>query len=95
MPRLVLCACVDIGSNTTRLLVAEPGPSGLREVLAERCFTRLGRGTGPDGSIDPAKLAEIAEVVCGQVRAAREVGRNVGEAAPLGTHAGRAGDRPG
>jgi exopolyphosphatase/guanosine-5'-triphosphate,3'-diphosphate pyrophosphatase len=74
MPRLVLCACVDIGSNTTRLLVAEPGPSGLREVLAERCFTRLGRGTGPDGSIDPAKLAEIAEVVCGQVRAAREVG---------------------
>jgi exopolyphosphatase/guanosine-5'-triphosphate,3'-diphosphate pyrophosphatase len=70
----VLCACVDIGSNTTRLLVAEPGPDGLREVLAQRSFTRLGRGTGPDGTISPAKLPELGEVVAAQVQAARALG---------------------
>jgi exopolyphosphatase / guanosine-5'-triphosphate,3'-diphosphate pyrophosphatase len=71
MPRLVLCACVDIGSNTTRLLVAETGPGGFREILAQRCFTRISRATGPDGSIAREKVAEIAEVVAGQVEAAR------------------------
>src|SRR4051812_30453211 len=74
MPREVLCACVDIGSNTTRLLVAEAGPGGLREVLAQRCFTRLGRDAGADGAIAAAKLAEGAEGVAAQVRAARELG---------------------
>src|SRR4051794_28450508 len=74
MPTAVLCACVDIGSNTTRLLVAEAGPEGLREVLAQRCFTRLGRGAGADGAIAAEKLPEVGEVVAAQVRAAREVG---------------------
>src|SRR3954463_732477 len=70
----VLRACVDIGSNTTRLLVAEPRPGGLREVLAQRCFTRLGRATGPDGAIGADKMAEIAEVVAAQVEAAQALG---------------------
>ena len=38
MPR---CACIDIGSNTTRLLVVEDGDARPRELLAERAFTRL------------------------------------------------------
>jgi len=74
MPRLVLCACVDIGSNTTRLLVAETAPRGFREVLAQRCFTRLGRATTADGTIAAEKVDEIAEVVAGQVQAARALG---------------------
>jgi exopolyphosphatase/guanosine-5'-triphosphate,3'-diphosphate pyrophosphatase len=74
MPTRVLCACVDIGSNTTRLLVAEPGPGGLREVLAQRSFTRIGRGAGPDGTIAEAKLPEVGEVVAAQVQAARALG---------------------
>src|SRR3954451_2568459 len=74
MPREVLCACVDIGSNTTRLLVAEAGPEGLREVLAERCFTRLGRDAAADGAIAAGKLSEVAEVVAAQAQAARELG---------------------
>src|SRR3954449_2258184 len=74
LPTYVLRACVDIGSNTTRLLVAEPRPEGLREVLAQRCFTRLGRATGPDGAIAAEKVAEIAEVVAGQVQAAQALG---------------------
>src|SRR4051794_5091070 len=74
MPTRVLCACVDIGSNTTRLLVAEPGPGGLREVLAQRSFTRIGRGAGADGTIAEAKLPEVGEVVAAQVQAARALG---------------------
>ena len=74
LPTYVLRACVDIGSNTTRLLVAEPRAEGLCEVLAQRCFTRLGRATGPDGVIAADKVAEIAEVVAGQVQAAQELG---------------------
>jgi exopolyphosphatase / guanosine-5'-triphosphate,3'-diphosphate pyrophosphatase len=74
MPTQVLCACVDIGSNTTRLLVAEPGPEGLREVLAQRSFTRLGRGAAADGTIAAAKLPEVGEVVAAQVQAARALG---------------------
>src|SRR4051812_6187218 len=70
----LLCACVDIGSNTTRLLVAEPGPGGLREVLAQRAFTRLGKGCGPDGTIAAEKLPQLGEVVAAQVAAARELG---------------------
>src|SRR5439155_3952061 len=72
--RSVLCACVDIGSNTTRLLVAETGTNGFREILAQRCFTRLGAGTGPDGSIAREKLQEVAEVVAAQAAASRELG---------------------
>jgi exopolyphosphatase/guanosine-5'-triphosphate,3'-diphosphate pyrophosphatase len=71
----VRCACVDIGSNTTRLLVAEPGADGrLREVLTRRAFTRLRRGQGADGEVHADAVAEIAEVVAGQVALARAAG---------------------
>jgi exopolyphosphatase/guanosine-5'-triphosphate,3'-diphosphate pyrophosphatase len=68
------CACIDIGSNTTRLLVAEPVDGELREILAQRTFTRLGSGRGHDDPISPAKVAEVALVVAAQVRMAREAG---------------------
>ncbi|HEY8637818.1 MAG TPA: hypothetical protein VIL64_01160 [Solirubrobacteraceae bacterium] len=68
------CACIDIGTNTTRLLVAEPGPDGLREVLAQRVFTRIGRALDEAGAISAPKLEEVAEVVAAQARAARALG---------------------
>jgi exopolyphosphatase / guanosine-5'-triphosphate,3'-diphosphate pyrophosphatase len=68
----VRCACVDIGSNTTRLLVAESRDGRLQEVLAQRSFTRL--GTAKRGEIPAHKVAEVAEVVASQVRMARECG---------------------
>lgn len=68
------CACVDIGSNTTRLLVAELGEAGLHEVLAERVFTRIRAGRGPDDAIPGRKIAELAEIVAHQVRLAEELG---------------------
>ncbi len=70
------CACIDIGSNTTRLLVAEPGTGGavLRDVAADRAFTRLGAGRGPDGSLAPARIDAVAAVVAVQVAQARAAG---------------------
>jgi len=77
----MLCACIDIGSNTTRLLVADVRGGELREVLQERAFTRL----GGDGEIGPDKTAAVAAAVAGQVRAARACGAERIRA--VGTHA--------
>jgi exopolyphosphatase/guanosine-5'-triphosphate,3'-diphosphate pyrophosphatase len=70
----VACACIDIGSNTTRLLVAEPREGVLQELLAQRAFTRIGKSIGKDKSIPPEKVAETADVVASQARMAREMG---------------------
>jgi exopolyphosphatase/guanosine-5'-triphosphate,3'-diphosphate pyrophosphatase len=67
-------ACIDIGSNTTRLLVAECDGERLLEVHQERAFTHLRRGLDSDGTIGPEKLSELAEVVSHQLRIARELG---------------------
>ncbi len=70
----MVCACIDIGTNTTRLLVAEPAAGGLRELLAQRVFTRVRRAQAADGTIGAAKLAELVDVVAAQARAARALG---------------------
>jgi exopolyphosphatase / guanosine-5'-triphosphate,3'-diphosphate pyrophosphatase len=69
-----LYACIDIGSNTTRLLVAEPADGQLREVMQQRAFTRLGKGLRRNEAIPARKLAEVAAVVGIQVRLAEELG---------------------
>jgi exopolyphosphatase/guanosine-5'-triphosphate,3'-diphosphate pyrophosphatase len=66
----MVCACVDIGTNTTRVLVAEVKDGRLAEVLQQRVFTRI--GTGP--AIAPEKIAEVARVVAAQVALARSAG---------------------
>src|SRR5579862_5663423 len=66
--------CIDIGSNTTRLLVAEPVDGRLRELLRQRAFTRIGRGLRTDDTIPEKKIREVADVVATQVRLARELG---------------------
>ena len=70
----MLCAAIDIGSNTTRVLVAEPDDGQLRKVMEQRAYTRIGRATTHDGAIDDDKVAEVAEVVSTQLRLAEEVG---------------------
>ncbi len=67
-------ACIDVGSNTTRLLVADTVPGGLQDVLNERAFTLIGRSLGDSRRIPPEKLEETAAVVAGQVERARELG---------------------
>jgi exopolyphosphatase / guanosine-5'-triphosphate,3'-diphosphate pyrophosphatase len=70
----MLCAAIDIGSNTTRVLVAEPVEGQLKKVMEQRAYTRIGKALGADGSISPEKAAEVCEVVGTQVRLARELG---------------------
>ena len=70
----MIAACIDIGSNTTRLLVAEPVDGRLRELLRQRAFTRIGRGRRTDEEIPEKKIREVADVVATQVRLARELG---------------------
>jgi exopolyphosphatase/guanosine-5'-triphosphate,3'-diphosphate pyrophosphatase len=70
---LVRCACIDIGSNTTRLLVAENDAERMLELFAERAFTRLGSARDERGQIGAHKIAEVAAVVARQVRLARDM----------------------
>jgi exopolyphosphatase / guanosine-5'-triphosphate,3'-diphosphate pyrophosphatase len=70
----LICACIDIGSNTTRLLVADAGDGALRELVTQRAFTRIGKSLNDGGLIPPAKIAETAGVVRTQAKVAREVG---------------------
>jgi exopolyphosphatase/guanosine-5'-triphosphate,3'-diphosphate pyrophosphatase len=70
----VTCACIDIGSNTTRLLVAERRDGVLRELMTQRAFTRIGKSLGSAKRIPHEKVAETADVVATQVRMAREIG---------------------
>ena len=70
----MICACIDIGSNTTRLLVADAGDGGLQELVTQRAFTRIGRSLGNGSLIPPEKIAETAEVVRTQAAVASEVG---------------------
>jgi exopolyphosphatase / guanosine-5'-triphosphate,3'-diphosphate pyrophosphatase len=68
------CACIDIGSNTTRLLVAEPQRGRLQRVLEERAFTRIGQAIDAAGEIPSATIAAVAEVVAAQRAAAAAAG---------------------
>jgi exopolyphosphatase/guanosine-5'-triphosphate,3'-diphosphate pyrophosphatase len=70
----MLCAAIDIGSNTTRVLVAEPVDGQLKKVMEQRAYTRINKALDDDGAILPEKVQEVAEVVATQVRLARELG---------------------
>ena len=61
---------MDIGSNTTRLLVADVEDGALTEVRAERAFTKL----APGQPLTDGKLREVAQLVADQVQRAKEDG---------------------
>ena len=67
-------ACIDIGSNTTRLLVADCDGARLVEVHQERAFTHVRRGLTASREIREEKIAEVATVVAAQLQAALELG---------------------
>ena len=70
----MLCAAIDIGSNTTRVLVAEPRDGQLKTAMEQRAYTRINKAIDDEGSIREEKIAEVGEVVATQVRLARELG---------------------
>jgi exopolyphosphatase / guanosine-5'-triphosphate,3'-diphosphate pyrophosphatase len=73
----MLCAAIDIGSNTTRVLVAEPLDGQLKKTMEQRAYTRINKAIGADGVLEAAKIEEVGEVVATQVRLARELGAEV------------------
>jgi exopolyphosphatase / guanosine-5'-triphosphate,3'-diphosphate pyrophosphatase len=72
--RQLAYACIDVGSNTTRLLVAEIRGGTLREIESRREFTRLGKALLEGGAIPQEKIALNAGVVAVLANAAREAG---------------------
>jgi exopolyphosphatase / guanosine-5'-triphosphate,3'-diphosphate pyrophosphatase len=70
----MLCGCIDIGSNTTRVLVAEASDGRLREVLQRRAFTRIGKGLQPGAEIPRAKIEEVGAVVASHRKLAEAAG---------------------
>ena len=68
-------AVVDIGTNSTRLLVADVEPGGeLRERVRESLVTRLGEGVESGGRLRPAARERVLEVVEGYARTIAEEG---------------------
>lgn len=67
-------ACIDIGSNTTRLLVADCDGVHLTACHEQRAYTRIGAVAGAGDAIPAAKLDEVVEVVGAQADKARELG---------------------
>ena len=70
----MLCAAIDIGSNTTRVLVAEPVGGQLKKVMEQRAYTRINKALDGNGAIEAEKVQEVSELVATQVRLARELG---------------------
>lgn len=68
------CACIDIGSNTTRLLVAEAAHGRLSPVLQQRAFTRIGHRIDAVGAIPEETIGAVVDVVAAQRAAAEEAG---------------------
>lgn len=60
MPDPLRVAAVDCGTNSVRLLVAEPG-APLREVHREMRVTRLGQGVDAAGHLDDGALARTLD----------------------------------
>jgi exopolyphosphatase / guanosine-5'-triphosphate,3'-diphosphate pyrophosphatase len=70
----VRLATIDIGTNTTLLLVAETSGDDVR-VLAERAeITRLGRGIGADGGLGRPGIERTLAVLTDYVAVARSHG---------------------
>ena len=67
-------ACIDIGSNTTRLLVADCDAERLVEIHQERSFTHVRRALTPGAESGAEKIDEVVAVVAAQIRKARDLG---------------------
>ncbi len=56
-------AAIDCGTNSTRLLVAEPGPEGLITVERLMRITRLGQGVGSTGRLAAEGIGRTVAVL--------------------------------
>jgi exopolyphosphatase/guanosine-5'-triphosphate,3'-diphosphate pyrophosphatase len=71
----VRLAAFDVGTNSTRLLVADvEGGVVVAEHAREMVITRLGQGVDRNGRFDPAALARTLEVLAGYAETCRRLG---------------------
>jgi exopolyphosphatase/guanosine-5'-triphosphate,3'-diphosphate pyrophosphatase len=68
-------AALDVGTNSTRLLVADVADGAVvAELTREMVITRLGKGVDRTGRFDPAALARTLEVLAGYAATCRRLG---------------------
>jgi exopolyphosphatase/guanosine-5'-triphosphate,3'-diphosphate pyrophosphatase len=68
-------AALDVGTNSTRLLVADVDRGEIvAEHAREMVITRLGKGVDRSGRFDPAALARTLEVLAGYAETCRRLG---------------------
>jgi exopolyphosphatase / guanosine-5'-triphosphate,3'-diphosphate pyrophosphatase len=67
-------AVIDVGSNTARLLVAEPGRRGAEPVGAAKAYLGLGEEILRHGEVTDPKLAETAATMRRFMATGRELG---------------------
>jgi exopolyphosphatase / guanosine-5'-triphosphate,3'-diphosphate pyrophosphatase len=68
-------AAVDVGTNSTRLLVADvAGGAIVAEHAREMIITRLGKGVDRTGRFDPEALARTLEALAGYAETCRRLG---------------------
>jgi exopolyphosphatase/guanosine-5'-triphosphate,3'-diphosphate pyrophosphatase len=70
----VRLAAVDVGTNSTRLLVADVGDGRVTELARETVITRLGKGVDRTGRFDPAALRRTLEVLAAYAETCRRLG---------------------
>lgn len=86
-------ACIDVGSNTTRLLVADAPDGRLREILTQRVFTQIGQTLrAENGRLPGKKVKEVVGVIRSQVKVARQAGAD--QVCVIGTAAVRDARNP-
>jgi exopolyphosphatase/guanosine-5'-triphosphate,3'-diphosphate pyrophosphatase len=70
----VIVAAVDLGTNTTRLLVADVEDSGIEELHRETRITRLGEGVEARGRLLPLPIARARNALSDYRRTAESFG---------------------
>jgi exopolyphosphatase/guanosine-5'-triphosphate,3'-diphosphate pyrophosphatase len=67
-------AAIDIGTNTTRLIVANVSGSSLEELDRRTTITRLGEGVDKSGSLSEAGIERVFETLAGYREIVDELG---------------------
>ncbi len=65
---------IDIGTVTSRLLVADVGPDGVAEIARRSVITQLGDGWTGTGLLSAEGIGRVSAAVAGFVAEARELG---------------------
>lgn len=75
MDNAVRVCAIDVGTNTVVSLVADVGPGGTLDVLADETrFARLGQGVDATGRLAPEAMDRVVDRLAGAAETARRLG---------------------